>query len=520
MLLTESSEMLRFALFSGFTGFVIFCACFASQVWWRRNIGVGSAVSWVARLRSIALVAGVIGLGVSWAMTYSAKRSGIVDGKDLFVVHARPDSDVSMTARADVGPGDVVAVFHPPGLDAQLSVLDSEIKEAQERIDALAVRPVEIDPLLVQQYSQLRTQVDHQQQLQLEFMRAQREVEAHKMQTDFSFGRERNEIENKIAIEKTTLGALPAQLRIAQLQFNRADELRRNALVTAQAVEDRTSAVLALRLQSSKVESSIAGLTERLALLTSQQGSAISLLDQQLAVVSRDADAATQSIKELHAQLADVERRVELDRARAWMLRDREESAARQQRDTRVAERARAVASSEMRAPFAGRVIYRSASPGLAQDGAPILAVSTGAGFQAKILMPASEVSSVAAAGDVTFLLEHSILKRYFAGRFLSAEPAPFQSGYVIAHFDAQLPSDAIGLLGNVREPLNVRLLAQPPLLMSPGIDVSLLVIALAVILTGINVLRRGPTADRLPKQRAPYLLTLNDKPSEQTLLT
>jgi hypothetical protein len=349
----------------------------------------------------------------------------------------------------------------------------------------------------------------------LEFMRAQREVEAHKMQIDFSFGRERNEIENKIAIEKTTLGALPALLRIAQLQFDRADELRRNALLTAQAVEDRTSAVLALRLQSSKVESSIAGLTERLALLTSQQGSAISLLDQQLAVVSRDADAATQSIKELHAQFADVERRVELDRARAWMLRDREESAARQQRDTRVAERARAVASSEMRAPFAGRVIYRSASPGLAQDGAPILAVSTGAGFQAKILMPASEVSSVAAAGDVTFLLEHSILKRYFAGRFLSAEPAPFQSGYVIAHFDAQLPSDAIGLLGNVREPLNVHLLAQPPLLMSPGIDVSLLVIALAVILTGINILRRGPTADRPPGQRAPFLLTLNDKPSE-----
>jgi hypothetical protein len=499
MFVMESSEMLRFAVFSGFTGFVIFCACFASQVWWRRNTGVASAVSWVARLRSIALVAGVIGIGVSWAVTYYAKRDGTVDGKDLFVVHARLDSDVTMTARADVGPGDVVAVFHPPGLDAQLSVLDSQVKESQARIEALAVRPVEIDPLLLQQYSQLRNQVDHQQQLQLEYMRAQREVEANKMQTAGSFERERNEIENSIAIEKTTLGALPAQLQIAQVEFNRADELHRNGLATAQTVEDRTSAVLVLRLQSSKVESSIGGLTERLALLTSQQGHLISLLDQQLADVSRNADAATRSIKELLAQLSDAERRIELDRARASMLRDREERVALQQRDTLVAERARAVASTEMRAPFAGKVIYRSASPGLTQDGTPILAVSTGAGFQAKVLMPASEVNSVAAAGDVTFLLEHSIHKIYFAGRFLNAEPAPFQSGYVIAHFDAQLSSDAIELLGNGREPLNVRLLDRPPLLMNPGIDVSLLVLALAVILTGVNALRRGLTVDRMP---------------------
>jgi hypothetical protein len=92
--------------------------------------------------------------------------------------------------------------------------------------------------------------------------------------------------------------------------------------------------------------------------------------------------------------------------------------------------------------------------------------------------------------GTVTFALDHPVLKKYFPGAFRTAEPGSLEPGRTVAVFDAQLPQDAIALLGVGREPMKVRLLWQPPLLQSSHLRTSLLVLALGALLMVLDRLR------------------------------
>jgi hypothetical protein len=166
------------------------------------------------------------------------------------------------------------------------------------------------------------------------------------------------------------------------------------------------------------------------------------------------------------------------------------EGVAQRQVETLLAERARVVASHQIVAPFAGRVVYRAGSPGLAPGGAAIMALSAGTGFVANIVMPEGEIESLAGAGRVMFALDHPVLKKYFPGEFRAVEPTSYEPGRMVATFDAQLPQDAIGLLGIGREAVKVRLLWQPPLLDSGHFRTSLAVLLLGVLLMFSDHLR------------------------------
>jgi hypothetical protein len=445
----DSSGMLRIAVFSGFIGFVVFSGSYAMHVWLRRNKGNRSAASRVMRVGTILAVAGLTGVGGSWALNRFVDRSGIVDGDALFVVHARRDGNVRMTTLQNVSQGDVTAEFHPPAIDAQLRVIDSQVREAQARIETLRVHPLAIDPVLLQREERLSGQIAQQQRFQFEFMRSHRELERAKLDLVAGWEKGRNQIVNEIAAARTALGGLPPQLDIAVGQLGRADELRKHALVSAQVVDDRTSAMLVLNLEHSKLETTIFGLATRLALLDDQQKRATPVIGDQLAATERNSAATARSLNSLQAELADFYKQIDADRSRALMLHNNEIKVAQRQVDTLVAERSRAVAAQQIIAPFAGRVVYRNASPDLVPDGAPVLAVSAGSGFEAKILMSTAEIQGVAAAGTVRFALEHPVLTKYFSGKFRKTDETSMEPGRIVAAFDAQLPQDAIGLLGN-----------------------------------------------------------------------
>jgi len=490
MLPIESSSILRIVIFSAFVGFVLFCASYATHVWLKRNTGSSSAASSLFKVGAGFLVAGLLGAGGSWTLNRFVDRSGIVDGGALFVVHARRDGHVVMSPRQEVRKGDVIAQFHPPALEDQLKVIDSRIGEAEARVEALRVRPLEIDPVILQGQEQLRAQLGQQRQFQVEFARARREHDRMRLEATARRERELIQIANEIAAARASLEGLQPQQRMASGRLARANALRRQGLATVQVLDERSSAVLGLALERKRLDSMTAGLTARLALVTQQNGRATAEFDVQRADLERRADETSQHLGRLEHALAGLAGEMELDRTRAAMRQEHEIEVARRHVATLTAERNRAISAQQIVAPFAGRIVYRSASPGLAADGVAVLAVSTGLGFVANIAMPQSEIDSVAAAGTVTFALDHPVLKKYFPGAFRTAEPGSLEPGRTVAVFDAQLPQDAIALLGVGREPMKVRLLWQPPLLQSSHLRTSLLVLALGALLMVLDRLR------------------------------
>jgi multidrug resistance efflux pump len=500
MLPIEGSTLLRIVIFSAFVGFVLFCASYATHVWLKRNKGNRSTASWTLKAGIVLAVLGMLGAGVSWTTNRFVDRSGIVDGGGLFVVHARRDGHVAMTARQDVAAGEVIATYHPPGQEERIRGIDGRIGEARARIAALQARPAEIDPVLLQAREQLRGRLGQQLQFREEFARALREIDRARLDGAARFERERGQIGQEVAALTGALEGLRPQRAAAAARLARARVLRRQGLATVPMLEERSAAVLALDLERRRLETALSGLAARLALAGEQQDRAASALDAQHAGLARKAESTEAEIAALEAGLVAAEARVEQDRARAATRQAREIEVAGHQVATLAAERDRAVAAQQVVAPFAGRVVYRNGAPGLAADGAAVLALSAGTGFVAAIAMPDTEIAEVAAAGPVLFALEHPVLKRVFPGEFRAAETASFEAGRVVAQFDAQLPQDAIGLLGIGREPVRVRLLWQPPLLHGGPLRSSLLVLAAGLLLVLFDRLRGSL---HLPVRRA-----------------
>jgi len=499
MLPIEGSTILRIVIFSAFVGFVLFCASYAAHVWLKRNKGTRSGASWILKAGIVLAIAGMLGAGASWTLNRFVDRSGIVDGGGLFVVHARRDGHVAMTPGQDVAAGTVIATYHPPGQDERIRIIDGRIDEARARIAALQARPAEIDPLLLQAREQLRGRLGQQLHFREDFARALRELDRARLDQTAQFERERGQTGQEIAALGNVLEGLRPQRSAAAARLARAQVMRRQGLATVQLHEERSAAVLALDLERRRLETALAGLASRLALADEQNARAALALDEQQAGLARKAAAAATAIVALEAGLIEAEARVQQDRGRAETRHAREIEVAQHQAATLAAERDRAIAAQQVVAPFAGRVVYRNAAPGLAADGAAVLAVSAGTGFVANIAMPDTEIASVAGAGRVLFALEHPVLKRFFPGEFRAAETASFEPGRVVAQFDAQLPQDAIGLLGIGREPVKVRLLWQPPLLHGGPLRSSLLILAAGLLLMLLDRLRGSL---RLPMRR------------------
>jgi hypothetical protein len=118
----------------------------------------------------------------------------------------------------------------------------------------------------------------------------------------------------------------------------------------------------------------------------------------------------------------------------------------------------------------------------LASENAPILAISAGTGFTAKVRLPANELEELASEGqEVQLALENPILHRFFTGRFVRSEPVPFEPSRVIAYFDCALPPEIVAYLGSTADPVRVRLLWRPSLASQRGFQASLLILAVSI---------------------------------------
>jgi hypothetical protein len=414
------------------------------------------------------LIFGLTGALGTWIVNEFSERSGVIGGNDLFVIRSKRDANIHyLAAEGSVTEGKLLVEFTPPGIAAQLTVLDSQIKEAEAKLQALDLSPLVIDSTLLHEQSQLQAQINQMKNVKPELQKAKRDIEKDIHYYQMAWTREKSQIETELATAQQSLSSSTDQIKLATDAFTRAEDLQKRNNISVQALEERNSALLALKFQKNKALADIGMLESRLSALDERYQQTAQSLKTHFTAVDAELTSSEQVIEELEASHAKVTGLLLDDRARASETLVHEKEGARYQLSALSAERDRIQATTQETAPFAGSVVYRHPSPGLAPENAPVLAFASAGGFNARIMIPANDLESLAEAGEVKFSLEDPVLTKFFRGSFTKAEAEPSEPNTAIAHFDVHLPTEAITLLAQSGQPVRARLHWQPDLLAS-----------------------------------------------------
>lgn len=278
--------------------------------------------------------------------------------------------------------------------------------------------------------------------------------------------------------------------------MQRTADSRKSGVGTVLAMEEKTAGYLSQVLARNKAQASLASLEKYRGVLVESYERTLASLGLQIAMLDADLTANRRAMERLRQELDDTDKAIADDRSRAAAATAREREAAVHEVEALRAERVGLLAATQVKAPFSGEVVYRHPAPGFAPENAPVLALSAGHGFVARVWVPTREIEAIEAAGRVQFALKQSVLNEFFEGEYRSFEVAPYEKDRVIAQFDAKLPLEAITLLAGAGNPVQVKLLWRPRLLDSYTVRGSLLLVALGCVGAVASGLRRTPEED------------------------
>lgn len=482
MLPAEGTDILRIAILSGLIGFTGFCISYGFYVWRKRNSTNRPSKSRALRLAQIFGLVGCATIAISWAANEFQGRRGIAGGSDVFVVNARHESfgqQIKITSAAEVAQGDVVAEFLSPADRARLAAIDLQISQTKAKKEAIANKALQYDEALLQEQTHRRSELLQNRGFAFQLQNSGYEAERERTALTTAWTREESKILENIAEAEQELASALGHREIAQRALQRGEELQKQGNISRQQLDMRSSDDLSAELSVEKNKQAITSLKERHAALSRRFENSLASLDRQTTELSADHARMAGTIDELEGRIRNGRQELRADYDRAVAFRQREADIADYEITIFAAEKTRLTEIDQVRAPFAGKVVYRHPAPGLAPGNSPILAISAGTGFTAAIRLPRRELRELASqTGPVELALDSPVLNQFFTGRFVRSEPVPFEPERVIAYFDCNLPPEIIGYLGNTADPLRVRLLWRPSLLFQPGVEFGILLLA------------------------------------------
>ncbi len=484
MLALNGSDFLRIAIFSGALGFAIFCASYSLLIWSKRNTSRRYQPSWLRRIANASVALGAVGVLTAWGFSELEKRDGVAGGNDLFVVHARRDNTVlNLTSRDVVEAGEVIAEYVPLGNQTQLAVKDIQQAQARARKDAIRVQSLPIDQGLVQRELQIRTQITQAEGFLLELQKSRGETEKARAVILTEWTREKTTLEGEIASTDKSLSAALSQLEIARAAQQQAADAFKKQIITQPVYDMRRSNFINAEREVNIQQAALLSLKARSWALEERFRESDMALGQRLAQIDENTTKFSASLESYKAQLTETERLLDEDRIRARAHLEREIEAADLETSIAAAEKERSIETTQLKAPFSGHIVFRHPTPGLAADGAPVLALSSGTGFLARIRLPRAEADELASDGQpVPLVLDHPVLRNVITAKFVRSAPVPLIKDQVIAFLDCTLPADVIASLGNSAEPVKVRLLWKPSLLGNTGAQASAALALLGVL--------------------------------------
>jgi hypothetical protein len=477
---SEGSEILRVAILSGVIGFAGFCVSYGFYVWRKRNSTNRSPRSFAVKLAQVLAFLSCATIALSWAFNEFQGRGGIAGGSDIFVVNARRESFAQQITSAEtVAKGDVVAEFLSPADRTRLAAIDLQISQAKAKKEAIINKVLQSDAALLQEEAHLRSELLQNRGFVFQLQHSRHEVERERAALTTAWTREESKLLEDLAEAEREFTSALSRREITQRALQRGEELLKHGNISRQQLDTRSSDDLSAELSVEKTKQAIASLKERHAALTQRFDSDRASLDRQISEVLADHAGMAGTTVELEGRVDKVRQELRADHDRAVIFRQREVEAMDYDTIILAAEKTRLAEIGQVRAPFAGKVVYRHPAPGLASGNSPILAISAGTGFTAAIRLPRSELRELALQTDpVELALDSPLLNQFFTGRFVRSEPVPFEPGRVIAYLDCNLPPEIIGDLGNTPGPVRVRLLWRPYLLFQPGVEFGILLLA------------------------------------------
>src|SRR5215203_4263490 len=472
MVALEGKDFLRLVIFSGIAGFAFFCVSYGVYVWKKRNApGSQSTSSGIPAAGQVLVLLGALALASSWAFNEFQGRNGVAGGGDLFVVHARRDSSAQkIPADVEVAEGAVLAEFMSPADQARLTAIEAQQAKARAKREATKASPLLFDQALLQEQSYLRAEQSQLKGFAFDLQRSIRETEKNRADLIAAWGREKSQLEVELAAADAELNSAVSRLDVAARALGRAEELKKRGFTYQQTLDQRGSDQTVASLSAQRYTTVKASASRRLEALSQQFRTDDKALQRHLDALKADFFAVQNNLSDVSARLAEAEARVDADRARARRAVAGEVEAAEHEIAVLAAEKDRLLEAFQVRAPFSGHVVYRATAPGLVNDNQPILAISTGMGFTARIRMPKGELDQLErATRPLQLALDEPVLHKFFTGRFVRAEPMAFEPDRVIAYIKCALPTEIIAFLRKSSKLAHVRLLWRPPLLLQTG---------------------------------------------------
>ncbi len=467
-----------------------FCLAHVVQVWRKRNARPGRGTPAGRRVAWACLLAGTVLLPASAVHRELTHSEGVLTGEGLFVVRAGEDQDVEWLRDGDaVAAGEPLARFGSGPRTARAEELQARLARAEAERDVLALLPLTPDPELTRRHqaaSQERTQA--QQELGQAVIAAEaagRDLTAQLFAKKDALAKlELTLTERRKELDRTTLRRDHARFQLTTL-----GKLSGGGSVSATEYQDQLKA-------SRDADIELNSLTQEVRDLLAQKDEFRSQLDKLEAGRSDPAGplrkqvaAATARLARLDAEAADLKAKIDRDIARSAQLREAEKAQAAAKVREQQAGVDGGVREREVRAPFPGKLVYRTASPHAARPRSTLTVLAPEDGFLLTARMSQSDADALREGAAVGIELGENSPERWIPARFRTAASLAHEPGYATLQLECQPPPETVRRLAEGEKP-TVAFAWHPPLAAMWPFRAGLLLFAVGLaglLLTGLR---------------------------------
>jgi HlyD family secretion protein len=476
-------------MLGGLVGFIVFAFLHAVGVWKHRH---KATMSGQVSLPSLArqwlswgfMLAGTVVLIASFVWQEFMVREGLLSGDGLFAVRARDGWMLDFLYRGESAEaGQVLARLRSPEREAELQVLKWRRAALEARQKMLSKQPLELDPEIVRRFQEAAADQQQLRAFLTQLTSEHRLVTRDLLAEHLAKQEKHQQLHTEIAQLEHELTQAQAKHQFSAHHTQRLEALLKRHLASPSELEKQQTelavftaqvANLQARLQRKQAEQRL--LVDDIAQLQALRTTQSQQLVGEIERTRMEMGDATQAMHDFETQLAK-------DLKRATLVQERQLEAVELELRQVEAQLQGLAATLQVRAPFAGHVVYRDLSPNAASDATTVLVLAPPAGFDLRLRLPASELQALAHAGPVTLELLEPAVQRRFQGTLVRWQPLPDDPRFVLAELQCQPPAQAIRQLAS-NENVAARLVWRPPLYTAALFPLA----AGAVVLGGIGL--------------------------------
>jgi hypothetical protein len=476
---------------SAATGFGVYCFSCALHVWQNRNSKLHGAEprrGWpliVRRMAQVGLVIGLLGMVVSAVWPAIFPREGILTTEGLFTVRPLPNMKaLEVTPHKQVQENALLVRHDSPEAETEVGVLRLRRESLNAERHILRDQPPALDPEVAQQITEVNAQHRTLQTIlkdhTLERERLLRETLHRQLVKEEEIRylrRQRSELQREMEQAQSAS-------KLCREEYVRLEHLhRRGGAVSDQEYEAKAAELNSCEIEVAKHQEQLSRTDEQLAGLEGGLREMRTLVEQHRSERNRDIALLEGQLEEIAARQEDLQRQRADDLTRAERHRDECVRKIEIELEQVETELAGWKSKLEVRAPFAGRIVFSAPSPGSTQSQEPLVVLAPDDGLRFQVRLPEWTRASLQRAGAVPCQLLEDLQRdeqrRFVERRFLASlvrwQDLPAHAGYGLAELRCDLPEEAVYRLG-LGEQIAARLIWQPPPYASPAFLLSLLV--------------------------------------------